>query len=282
MARQLSAILSDLNNVYNPQRDVIKQQQAQLDPMMEAENKGLDAAKQDAFSQITDQSNRRGLFYSGIPIAEEQKYTGSTYLPAVANLRSKYAQQRFNLQDSLNNIDLEQRKYGQSLYDNEVALDLQRESAAAASRAAGAGGGWSPSMGGGQVMGAQSSGYGMMKKPGGTGFAFVGPDGRPVSAATYSAASGIPFRELLSQMAKQGDTGAQRALGFVGGDYGYDPTKINQAAPYKVNNKSIYDNLTWGFNVKNAPGLAMSNGKVPSISQVNSATAFRNPILGGR
>lgn len=280
MARELSSILSDLNNVYNPQRDVIKQQQASLDPMMEAENKGLDAAKQDAFSQITDQSNRRGLFYSGIPVAEEQKYTGATYLPAVANLRSKYAQQRFNLQDSLNNIDLEQRKYGQSLYDSEVNQDLARQQAAA-TRAA-AGGGWAPGMGGGQVMGAQSGGYGMMKKPGSTGFAFVGPDGRPVSAATYSAATGVPFRELLSQLAKQGDTGAQRALGFVGGDYGYDPRKINQAAPYKVSNKSIYDNLTWGFNVKNAPGLAMGNGKVPSLSQVNSATANRNPILGGR
>lgn len=245
MARELSSILSDLNNVYNPQRDVIKQQQASLDPMMEAENKGLDAAKQDAFSQITDQSNRRGLFYSGIPVAEEQKYTGATYLPAVANLRSKYAQQRFNLQDSLNNIDLEQRKYGQSLYDSEVNQDLARQQAAA-TRAA-AGGGWSPSMGGGgALLGAQSGGFGMAKRDGNR-FSFVDPNGKAVSAAVYAQATGTPFIDLLKNMAAQGDQGAKAALGFVGNDYGYDRGKINIG-----NNSGIYNALTWGTG-KQAP-----------------------------
>lgn len=239
MARELSSILSDLNNVYNPQRDVIKQQQASLDPMMEAENKGLDAAKQDAFSQITDQSNRRGLFYSGIPVAEEQKYTGATYLPAVANLRSKYAQQRFNLQDSLNNIDLEQRKYGQSLYDSEVNQDLARQQAAA-TRAA-AGGGWSPSMDNNKtLLNTQNGGFGMAKRDGNR-FSFVDPNGKAVSAAVYAQATGTPFVDLLKNMAAQGDQGAKAALGFVGNDYGYDKTKINAG-----NNAGIYNSLTWG------------------------------------
>lgn len=239
MARELSSILSDLNNVYNPQRDVIKQQQASLDPMMEAENKGLDAAKQDAFSQITDQSNRRGLFYSGIPVAEEQKYTGATYLPAVANLRSKYAQQRFNLQDSLNNIDLEQRKYGQSLYDSEVNQDLARQQAAA-TRAA-AGGGWSPNINNNKtLLNTQSGGFGMAKRDGNR-FSFVDPNGKAVSAAVYAQATGTPFVDLLKNMAAQGDQGAKAALGFVGNDYGYDKTKINAG-----NNAGIYNSLTWG------------------------------------
>lgn len=164
MARALESILSELNNVYNPQRDAIRQQQEAIDPALQAEEKGLDYAKNDAFQQITNQANRRGLFYSGIPVAEEQKYTGGTFLPALANMRSKYAQQRGNLRDALNSIDLEQRKYGQGLYDQELARDeqirqfnAQLDAQERASRAAGAGMA-SPSFGG-TVQGAASGGY---------------------------------------------------------------------------------------------------------------------------
>jgi hypothetical protein len=256
MARELSSILSELNNVYNPQRDIIKQQQSSIDPAMEAENNGLAAAKQDAFSQITDQSNRRGLFYSGIPIAEEQRYTGATYLPAVANLRSKYAQQRFNLQDSLNNIDLEQRKYGQGIYEGELARDEQKRqfdaqmaAQQAAAKASSAGSGWSPTDGSGvlgQYGASNAGGFGMSKKKDG-GFAFVDSYGNPVSAAVYSQATGVNFRDLLTQMANQGDQGARQALGFVGNDYGYDPQKI-----HTNNNNQIYNSLAWGTG-KSAP-----------------------------
>lgn len=241
MARELAAILKELNNVYNPQRDVINQQKAQIDPMMQAETKGLNAAKEDAFGQITDQSNRRGLFYSGIPLAEEQKYTGSTYLPALANLRGKYAQQRFNLQDSLAKIQAEQYNQAYGIRNTELDREESARQAAAARASASAGGGWSPGGGDSEsVLGAGTGGYGMGTKKGG-GFAFVDPYGRPVSAAVYSQKTGVPFRELLSQMASKGDNWAKQALGFVGGDYGYDPNKIRSG-----NNQQVYQSLTWG------------------------------------
>lgn len=250
MARELSAILSELNNVYDPQRQVVKQQQDAIDPALQAETKGLEYAKNDAFSQITNQANRRGMFYSGIPIAEEQRYTGGTYLPALANLQGKYAQQRFNLQDTLNKI--QQDQYGQAYGIRQKELDTEEQQRQfdaqlaaqreAASRAAGAGMA-SPSFGlGGR--GGSAGGYGMKQKGAGQGFAFVDSYGNPISAATYAAATGIPFRSLLQQMANAGDQGAKTALGFVG-DFGrgstlYDPSKLNG------NNIGIYNSLTWG------------------------------------
>lgn len=254
MARALTDIITELNSVYNPQRDSINKRVGELDPMQQAEEKGLEAAKQDAFTQITDQANRRGLFYSGIPIAEEQKYTGSTFLPAVANLRAKYKQQRWNLEDALNKIQEEQYSKAYSIRDSEIG----NENAAAAARNAGGAGGFAPSFGGGSVLDA-GSGYGMQRKQDGS-YAFVDSYGNPVSAATYSAVADVPFRQLLQKMASSGDKGALQALQFVGDDYRYDPGKINASAPYRNSNQSIYNALTWGSNVNNSQSRARAQG----------------------
>lgn len=247
MARELSAILTELNSVYNPQRDLINKQVGELDPMQKAEEQGLEYAKKDAFDQITNQANRRGLFYSGIPVQEEQRYTGGTFLPAVANLRSKYAQQRFNLQDALNKLQADQYSKAYDIRNSEI----DNETRAAAARSAGAGMA-SPSLGLGGGGGSRG-GYGIQQR-GDKGFNFVDPYGRSVSAATYAAANGIPFRQLLQQMANAGDVGARQALGFVGDDYRYDTGKINQGAGVLARgrtNMDIYNALTWGAGISN-------------------------------
>lgn len=257
MARALQDILTELNNVYNPQKDIVNQQINRLDPMMGEEQKGLEAAKNDAFSQITDQANRRGLFYSGIPIQEEQRYTGASYLPAVANLRSRYAQQRFNLQDALAQITKDQYNQAYGIRQGE----LDNETRLAAARAAGGGGGAgiaSPTLGNLGLGASAGGGYGIQQRAD-KGFNFVDQYGNPVSAATYAAATGTPFRTLLQTMANAGDTGARAALGFVGNDFGYDPTRIG-------GNNALYNALVWGTNRKaparsdSAYGLNMNTG----------------------
>lgn len=140
MARALEQIISELNNVYNPQRDIYNKQITSLDPQLQAEQKGLEFAKRDAFDQIDQGANRRGLFYSGIPIQEEQRYTGATYLPAVANMRAKYAQQKFNLQDALAKLTRDQYSDAYSIRQKEMDTEAA-ERAAAAARAASGGGG---------------------------------------------------------------------------------------------------------------------------------------------
>lgn len=143
MPRALSEIITELNAVFNPQRDVYNQRLGVLDPELEAEEKGLEAAKRDSFQEITTGANRRGLFFSGIPLAEQGKYLGAQFLPAVANLKAKYANERFGLRDALAKITQDQYMKGQQLYQSE----LDREAAERASRASGGGGGFSPSFG---------------------------------------------------------------------------------------------------------------------------------------
>ena len=149
MARALQDILTELNSVYQPQKDLYNSQIGTLDPQLQAEQQGLQAQKQDSFQQITDQANRRGLFYSGLPIQEEQRYTGQQFLPALANLQSKYATQRFGLQDALAKITAQQYGQGQDIYQKEVDRDAEmarfnaqlaaQERSSAASRAASGG-----------------------------------------------------------------------------------------------------------------------------------------------
>ena len=206
MARALSQIISELDAVYAPQKNLYNQQISGLDPAMAAENKGLDAQKQDSFQQITTGANRRGLLFSGIPLEEQARYTGQSYLPAVANLRAKYAQQRFNLQDALAKINQDQYGSAYDMYNKELAMD---EARAAAARSAASGGG-----------------------SGGGGFNFGGGGGGSTTQAPQ--APQITLRQQWQQEAKAGDWNAQVALNYAGDDGRFDGP---------VNSKSEYDIL---------------------------------------
>ena len=162
MARALQDIITELNSVYDPQRQVYSGQMTQLDPQMTAEQQGLEATKKDSFQQITERANRRGMFYSGIPVQEEQRYTASEFLPAVANLRAKYASQRFGLQEALTKLTAEQYNQANSLRQKELdreeeqrqfneRLAAQERASRASAGGGGGGGGFSPSFGGGAV-----------------------------------------------------------------------------------------------------------------------------------
>lgn len=207
---------------------------------MQAEESGLQQAKTDAFQGITDQANRRGLFYSGIPISEQAKYTGATFLPAVANLRARYAQQKFDLTGALNKVVEEQYKTAYGVRQDELdreekqrEFDRQLAAARAASGGSGGGGAGGFSLGGGGgatgVLGAATGKPAIQQRAGG-GFNFQDASGAGISAARYSQLTGIPFRNLLQTMANAGDAGARSALGLVGNDYGYNKAKVTTPA----------------------------------------------------
>lgn len=194
---------------------------------MQAEEKGLEAQKVDSFNEITQGANRRGLLFSGIPLQEQAQYTGSSFLPAVANLKAKYAQQKFNLQDALAKINQDQTKTAYDIYGNELAMDEAAKARADAARAAASVA--SPSFGGFGGGGGNESPtprYQLSQRAD-KGFNFVGPNGQAISAAQYSQAMRIPYRQLLQQMANAGDRGAASALGLVGDDYGFNRSKVS-------------------------------------------------------
>ena len=214
MARALADIMTELNSAYAPQRDLYNKQLSEVDPQLEAEQKGLQAQKQDSFQQITDQANRRGLFYSGLPIAEEQRYTGQQFLPAVANLRAKYTQQRFGLQDALAKILQDQNTQAQGIHQTELdreekqrqfeaqlAAQREAEAAAAAQRASAASG--------------QASFGGISTSP------QTNPNRGVLGASTT-------LRQRWQQEANSGDWEAQTLLNFVGDDNRFDGQVNNQ------------------------------------------------------
>ncbi len=125
MAQALADILATLDPVYNPQKDIVNRQLAALPAQQQAEQQGLDQAKTNAFGEINVQANDRGLSYSGMPIAEQTKYTGATYLPAVANLKNTYAQKTFGLQDSLAQLEADRMKQGQGVYNAQLAAEQE-------------------------------------------------------------------------------------------------------------------------------------------------------------
>ena len=133
MAQQLSEILSSLDNVYKPQAAAIQQQQAALPAYYQAQQQGLDQTKNNAFQGITDSANSHGMFYSGAPIAEQQKYVGATYLPAVAGLQKDQQDQQFKLSSALS--DVTGRQYNQA-YDIQQKQQAQDAANAAAARQA--------------------------------------------------------------------------------------------------------------------------------------------------
>lgn len=120
MAQALSEILAQLDPVYNPQKAIIQQQQAALPGQQQAEQAGLDTAKTNAFGDINVQANDRGLSYSGMPIAEQAKYLGTSYLPAVAKLKTNYSDRNFSLQDTLAKLEADRVKQGQGIYTSQV------------------------------------------------------------------------------------------------------------------------------------------------------------------
>lgn len=150
MARGLQDIISELDAVYRPQKDLYAKQAQELDPQLTSELQGLEAQRTDAFDTIRTGANRRGLFFSGIPLEEQARYTGGQFLPAVANLRSKYASQRFGLQDAIAKITQDQYLKAQDIYQTELDREAA-ERAAAASRASGGGGGWDPTTSSGET-----------------------------------------------------------------------------------------------------------------------------------
>ena len=226
MARGLDQILTELNSVYAPQKQQYEQQIAGVDPQIQAEQAGLDAAKTDAFNQITTGANRRGLLFSGIPVSEQAKYLGSTYLPSIANLKGRYAQQKFNLTDALNQIGQKQYSEATGIYQNEQAqaerqrqFDLQlaadRETAAlnraASERAAAA------SSAPFQLSGGATT-----------------PAGGQVKSAVYENLAKKPtLRDVWQQQANAGDYNARVALNYAGNDGRYDG-KVNNINEYNI------------------------------------------------
>lgn len=219
MARELSDIIKELNVVYNPLRDTARNSYNTeipiVDSEMTAESAGLEQAKKDTFGEIENRANRRGMFFSGIPLKEQAQYTGREFLPAVASLKNRYASRKNQLFDAMMKTiagyDAEESNRAMGIRSDELRQDeerrqfearmaFEREQADAARRAAassgGGGGGGSISIGGG--------GFGTRQ----TGGQVLGVQ--------------KTLRQTWQEEANRGDQNAQVALRYAGDDGRYD------------------------------------------------------------
>lgn len=119
MPQALSDILAQLDPVYNPQKAAVQSQIDALPAQAAADQQGLEQTKNNAFDDINVAANDKGLSYSGLPISEQAKYTGATYLPAVANLKNTYANKTSALQQSLLGLTSDETKQAQDVVSSE-------------------------------------------------------------------------------------------------------------------------------------------------------------------
>jgi hypothetical protein len=272
MSTTLDQVLASLNSVYDPQVQSVQAQQAALPTQTASQVSALGAQKDQAYNDILDGARSRGVGFGGIPLAEQAKYNATTYAPAVANLYAAQDSQAKSLTDALNSINQNKYNQAQSIYQYQTSLEEQQREFDAQQRSA-ASNAFAPSYSAAPmptIAGNPASASAIARSDG--GFNYTDSSGRPISAAAYAAAKGLAFRDVLSAAAKAGDKGAQTALGFVGNDYGYDPSKINSKQL-----ADLYNSLVWGTGKSASfkPSIAV---KTPTQPVSVGALKINNPL----
>lgn len=104
------SVYDNLASTYQPQADILQTQVNQLPQQQQAQQSALDQAKVNAFKDITNQANSRGVVFSGVPIDQQATYTGTKYLPAVANLQTSFNNQKNSLLGQINSLNMQRQK----------------------------------------------------------------------------------------------------------------------------------------------------------------------------
>jgi len=95
--RDLQSLIAEQTASLKPQYDLIENDIVSNATAGAAQEAGLGAKKNQAFKQIGQASQDKGMFFSGFTPNEEAEYTAGTYLPALAQLQATIASTRSNL-----------------------------------------------------------------------------------------------------------------------------------------------------------------------------------------
>lgn len=120
-------VYDSLAGQYQPQTDLINKQITELQPQQDAQQASLDQAKVNAFKDITNQSNSRGVLFSGVPIDQQATYVGTKYLPAVANLKTSFNNTKNTLLGQINTLGANRQRQAQ---DNVASYQKAQQDAA--------------------------------------------------------------------------------------------------------------------------------------------------------
>lgn len=126
------ATLQDYYNqlapIYEPQIASLKAQEASLAPQYQAQKSALEQARINAFRNISNTASARGMAFSGFTPEQEAQYTGTTYLPAMANLETQQLKSKQSLIDAINAANSE--RYAKAMGLSESAQQAEAANAA--------------------------------------------------------------------------------------------------------------------------------------------------------
>ena len=126
MARTMEQVLADVSKQSDPQRQLILKQISDLPTQQQADEAGLEAQKNKGFNDIMLSARRRNVAYWGAPIAEQQSYLATNYLPAAAKLKQSYNDRSTSLESALNNIGANDYTLANNIFNQDRSFEEQQ------------------------------------------------------------------------------------------------------------------------------------------------------------
>jgi hypothetical protein len=105
--RKLNDLITTIGKSVRPQKALIDSDIRLAEEAGTAQVAGLDAQKNQAFGQIEQNAQDKGMFFSGYSPSEQAGYTATSYLPALAQLQNTIAQTRNSLLGKKADLDLD-------------------------------------------------------------------------------------------------------------------------------------------------------------------------------
>lgn len=190
MAQTLDQIIASRKSLYDPERQLINEQKTALPGQEAAAVSALDTAKTNAFGDITNSANARGVVYSGAPIQEQNRYVGEKYLPARAGVTSTFAANRSKLEEALLGINRDETTSAQQLQTAQQKAEADASNKAeqlALTRERMAN---SMAIASTRASKAVDPAKGFQRISGASGLAYRDAHGNPITAAAYYGAKG--------------------------------------------------------------------------------------------
>lgn len=202
---------ASLGVTYDPQVQALQAQNPQIDQQLTTTLSSLDQAKVNAFKDITNSANSKGMLFSGFTPDQQATYTGTKYLPAVANARTSAQNAKNTLLDKINTINSNRQNQARGIVSaaetaaqNYTLKQQQIAASAAPSRASSSG----SSGGSGGLTAAQTAAQYSVKQLTSGNYAFTGPNKAPISMYNYAQQTGNSMLDLLKNSGSAYDKAA--------------------------------------------------------------------------
>ena len=130
----LQEYYNQLAPIYDPQVASLQAQQATLPAQFTAQKSALEQARINAFRKIGNVASSRGMAFSGFTPEQEAQYTGTTYLPALANLETQQLKGKQSLTDAINAANAERYAKAMGLYESNQQAEAANQAKIEAAR----------------------------------------------------------------------------------------------------------------------------------------------------